>query len=101
MYGWISDIVWTRRDYRAMHGVATNGPKSGRAVAIAAVLGLTGLDRFYINDRVLGALKLSLLVAVSSQPSGVPDGLLTKIEHVMYCWYACDIVLSPLRARLQ
>jgi|LakMenEpi03Aug12_release.lakeMendotaPanAssembly.Ray.scaffolds.fasta_scaffold98916_1 hypothetical protein len=101
MYNWAVDIIWTRRDYRRMYGVPTEPPKSGRAFILAVTLGAAGLDRFYVGDRLLGAVKLSLLIITSQRPADMSLTQLVIAEQLMYCWFACDLILSPLRARVQ
>ncbi len=101
MYNWCVDIIWTRRDYRRMYGVPTEPPRWGRALILAIALGASGIDRFYVGDRLLGAVKLGVLVVVSQRPVEFSSDQLVIAENLMYCWFVCDIIMSPLRARVQ
>lgn len=100
-YAWISDIIWTRRNYRDLYGIPTLPPTGLKAFMLALVFGLSGIDRFYINDRTLGAVKLAFFVASIMKPDIMPHYLSPTVEACILCWYACDIVLSPVRAGLQ
>lgn len=96
--GWVSDVVWTRREYRERNNIPTDPPTWGKALVLALFLGISGIDRFYIGDRILGTAKVGIWVAASYGTFGESVLGVSNMDVPLLTLYACDLVLSPLRA---
>ena len=100
LLGWVRDIIQTRRAYHKLYGMPSPAPTAGKAFLLA-VFGLSGIDRFYLGDTFLGAVKLVPLVLLSMNAPFLDAQQSESLQYISYCWWACDLILSPLRARLQ
>lgn len=102
--GWASNLVYTTRNYKRKWGEPEEQPSATVAFWTAVCLGLFGVDRYYLGDNILGAIKTSLIVVagIQNQAAGIgPDADVTAnpLMVVSIAWWFCDVMISPLRAR--
>lgn len=96
---WSWNLINTTRFYRRRFGVEVGSPSPKVALFLALFLGFTGTDRFYLNDTIIGILKSCLFVSIAYLSLVSDADLKNPLTGLISCWWLCDVIMSPLRAR--
>lgn len=96
---WSWNIINTTRFYRRRFGIELGSPSPKVALLLAVFLGFIGTDRFYLNDTILGILKSCLFVSLAYMSVINNTELKTFTLGMISCWWLCDVIINPLRAR--
>lgn len=100
--GWASNLVYTTRNYKRKWGEPAEQPSAVIVFWTSLLLGMFGVDRYYLGDNILGGIKTTITVVASirmQSPEALQNPMLDPLAVIIIAWWIFDIIISPLRAR--